>query len=145
VPRRLATGRPGVAPFSNGALDAVTAATGTALIDTCTITRPDPNADPVLNEETGTYEPVTVEVYSGPCLFGRDTEDASTTAVGEESVPLSRIHLYLPLATTDLAEQDDVTCDTSHDPRLAGRAFTLIDVTVDSTEPFRAVLIQEAL
>lgn len=144
MPRRLATGRPTVPPFASSALDAIAAAAETALVDTCTITRP--GGDPVYDPETMTYtEPAATTVYSGACLFGRDTEDARTPNVAEESVPLSTIHLYLPLSATGPGEQHLVTCTASHDGRLDGRTFTVIDVGVDSVEPFRALLVQEEL
>jgi len=82
--------------------------TEASMTDTCVIRRA--GGSPVLNEETGQYEPSFVDVYSGPCKVRFITstvseQDYQSQTVVEQQVVLSLpVEESTPVVVNDIAE-----------------------------------------
>jgi predicted GTPase len=100
------------------------------MIDTCTITRPDPAAPrPEMDPKTLKYPEVDrVVVYQGKCkLQLAGTSDASAVSAGDVTVVTQQSRLDLPIDTSaDVAVDDVAVIDTAPaDSALVGRTFTV--------------------
>lgn len=99
--------------------------------DTCTITRPDPEAiRGPMDDETGEYPPLArLTVYSGKCRIQVTSiiANSSTSTAGERTAAIQGSELQLPILDTGAVAINDVahidTCEL--DPDLAGREFTI--------------------
>lgn len=89
---------------------------------TCIITRSDPDTEPVLDPNTGTYTPPDpVTVYSGACLVTPEGSDR-VEQFGEQPVPLRRYTVSISDLTADVRVGDTIWITVSHDPLLTGDA-----------------------
>jgi len=101
------------------------------MTDACTITRPDPNADPVeMDPETGQYpESARITVYVGKCRIQAKSVIASGTDsnAGERAGTTQELELQLPVAGTEGVSVDDVVEVTAAvmDSSLVGRIYTV--------------------
>lgn len=101
------------------------------MVDTCTITREDPNAvrGPI-DPETNQYPPVPrIIIYTGKCrIQGKSIIAASTAAdSGERAVVTQGSELQLPvLESVPVAINDVAHIDSCvNDPSLTGREYTI--------------------
>lgn len=101
------------------------------MLDTCIITRPDPDAEPgVMDPDTMQYpeaEPLTV--YEGKCRvqIKAIVAGASDTDVGDREVTAQEFELQIPVTGTEVvAVRDTVTIVTAAlDDSLTERVFTI--------------------
>lgn len=107
------------------------AAAESLMLDTCTITRVDPDAirgpiDPATNQ----YPPLPrITVYSGKCKLQDKSVIAASTAgdSGERAVVTQGSELQLPvIESADVAINDIAHMDTCvNDPSLTGHEYTI--------------------
>lgn len=94
------------------------------MVDTCLIER---ETGAVPGPRPGETVPVYVTVYEGRCrvqLAGLATRQVSA---GQQTVTIGRSELQLPVAVTDVVENDRASILTSVDPALPGRVFRVQD------------------
>lgn len=119
------------------------------MVDTCTIRRPDPNGNPVLDENTGQYlGPPPITVYSGKCEFQVSAvlAGAQNAEAAGDTVTVQDQLLKLPVEgdSASVRVDDTVTCDTSaHDPDLPGRRFRVDALHHESYATSRRLPISE--
>ncbi len=100
------------------------------MVDTCTITRPDPDAPaPVMNEDM-TYPPrARITVYTGPCRIQVKSVIASSNAkeAGDRAVTTQEFEWQGPVdGTEDVTVNDVIHMDTAaNDASLVDREFTV--------------------
>jgi hypothetical protein len=101
------------------------------MLETCTITREDPDAEPgEMDPVTGVYpEPARITVYAGKCRMQIKSVVASAknSDGGERNAIVQQSELQLPIAGTDGVAVNDVAelLTSVNDPALVGRVFTV--------------------
>lgn len=101
------------------------------MLDTCTVTRTDPDATQgPIDPDTGQYPPLArITVYSGKCRVQIKSVIASSSdaSAGERVGTVQEFELQLPVDGTDTVAVNDVaemlTC--ALDDSLTGRKFTV--------------------
>lgn len=92
------------------------------------LTRPDPDAPPVFDPDTGSTTRAVLTVYTGACrLQALDVGD-NAALTGEQQVTSHTYRVSLPY-TADPAVGDTLTVTASSDPTLVGRMLRVTDVT----------------
>lgn len=98
------------------------AAAARLMIDTCTITREDPDADP---DPLG-HQPRS-EVYSGRAKVQTWEAQEARPESGEYDYTVQRYYVHVPVGSYAPAVGDVVTVDVARlDPNLAGREFRVV-------------------
>ena len=106
------------------------------MIDSCTITRPDPS--------NFTGDPITV--YSGSCRV-RALGHVSGTETGGADLPNDR-HRYridIPVAATGVEFQDLVLITASSNPSMVGRDGLVTDIFTQSLASAQRLSIEKTL
>lgn len=91
-------------------------------------TRPDPDAEPVFDPETGRTERPSKTVYEGPCSVEADPNRASEVNAAGELVTIRRYIIGTPWHVTAVAEDDRFELVESKDPILVGVGMRVRDV-----------------
>lgn len=118
------------------------------MTDTCRITRPDPDADPVWNPVTGKYDQPTITLYEGKCRLRMTGQSApaSTASAGPESWLVREPVLSLPIAGTEAIGASDQTCEyltAAFDQALVGRKFGFTGPAPESQATARRLVVKE--
>jgi len=112
---------------------------------TCVITREDPDADPVLDPETGQLtDPALTEAYTGPCLVLPVGADR-VVDFGENPTSLRQYDVTLTGLSEDIRVEDLVTVASGHDPRLDGLELRVLDITKSSLPTNRRLVCEEVI
>jgi hypothetical protein len=112
------------------------------MVDTCTIRRPaGQTSDELSGTTVMTY--LNPDPYAGSCRFRQGKAQGREEVVGEDHLVLLRQELQLPLRVTGLQVGDEVTCNSSRDPDLAGRQFVIRDLMHQTDSTSRRVQITE--
>jgi len=111
------------------------------MVDTCTVTRPNPNPT---TDGTGHVIKTYTAVYTGKCKVQRQQSVARPQLVAEAEVFISRLELHLPTSVTGVASDDIATITASaHDPDLVGRVFHVRELAHKSFQTARRYQIIE--
>lgn len=112
---------------------------------TAAITRGNPDAAPVFDEQTGTYtDPPPIEVYTGPCLI-RPAGGQRVAEFGEGPVTLRTYDVTLDGEVSDVRVGDDVAIADSRDPALDGLSMVVLDVPKSDHLTNRQLMVEEVV
>jgi hypothetical protein len=92
------------------------------MVDTCTITRLDPDSPPVFDPQTGGYTTQgVITVYSGKCrVSAHKTRFDRVVEAGAEPVSLVRLFVDVPVQDISYQVDDIAHVDSSVDPAMVG-------------------------
>lgn len=93
--------------------------------DRCTVSRT--TVSSTLDQETGTYPEISVEVYSGRARLKHPRMAAKHVEAGSQLLVETMLELQVPVATDDFAAGDVVEITASPDrPNQVGRRFKVV-------------------
>lgn len=111
----------------------------------CTITREDPDGEPVLDPETGEMtDPDPIEVYTGACQV-LPTGGDRVVEFGEAPTSLRQYDVTLTGLSEDIHVEDTVTVASTADPRLDGLTLFVLDIQKSSLPTNRRLACEERL
>jgi len=115
------------------------------MVDTCTITRPDPDAPWVENPETGYEEPPPGdEVYAGRCKVTSFQPYESDREAGGATVTTQRYFVHVPVTAGPFEIGDLVTITSgANEPTTIGRKFRVAGLHEKTWQTAQRLLVDE--
>jgi len=105
------------------------------MLDSCIVTGP--GADPVWNDETGTYDaPEGGTVYAGRCQLAKGAPAGQDVDSGEASWVTGAVVLKLPMAAGPDDEGDPLAVATGHSVVVTSRAGLAMSVRMALPQTF---------
>lgn len=111
------------------------------MASTCTITRRDPEAEPVWNDATGAYEYPSLTIYSGKCRLAQPIKNPLESEAGGAPISTADFIVFVPLDTA-VQIDDIVTVTGSADPAGDGLVLNVVGVPASDWQVVREIQCQ---